>query len=71
MSLETINPAEDYATLRRQFLALKSLALCLEKQLRHIQADRHRERVASKMLDSEREANAILTAEIDRLKAES
>lgn len=71
MSLETVKPADDYASLRRQFMSLKSLAVCLQEQLRHLQAERHAESVASKMLDSEREANAILTAEIERLKANS
>ena len=67
MSLKTVKPADDYDTLRRQFMSLKMLALSLEAQLRHIQAERRAEIVASKMLDSEREANAILTAEIERL----
>lgn len=71
MSLETVKPADDYATLRKQFMSLKSLAFCLQEQLRHLQAERHAESVASKMLDSEREANALLTAEIERLKANS
>lgn len=37
MSLETIKPAEDYTTLRRQFMSLRTLALCLQEQLRHLQ----------------------------------
>ena len=71
MSLETVKPADDYATLRKQFMSLKTLALSIEAQLRHLQAERQTERVASKTLDSEREANEILTAEIERLKANS
>ena len=71
MSLETIKPADDYPSLRKQFSALKSLALSLQAQLHHLQAERQTELVASKLLDSEREANAILTAEIELLKAHS
>lgn len=71
MSLEMVKPADDYTTLRKQFMALKMLSLCLQEQLRQLQAERQTERAASKLLDSEREANAILTAEIERLKANS
>lgn len=64
--LSNIKPAGDYATLLRQFRSLLTIAMSLETQLRHYQNECRSENIARKMLDSEREANAILTAELER-----
>lgn len=70
MSIADIKPHEDYAMLVKQFNALKNVLICKEK----VEASRHKEwktdEVARKTLDSEREANAKLTEEVERLQKE-
>lgn len=68
-SLLDIKPADNYDSLLKQFNAVKNIAYCLEEQLRYYQKHHHLEHTARNQLDSEREANAILTAEIEKLRA--
>lgn len=69
MSLETLNPHPDYPMLLRQFHALKTIALSQANQLSVYQAEKWQERQARNELDSERAANAALTAEVEALRA--
>lgn len=69
-SILKINPANNYDDLLKQFSALKTLAYCIEEQLRYYQKHHRLEYLARNQLDSEREANALLTAEIEKLQAQ-
>lgn len=78
MTIATATPHETYQGLRRQFLALQSLATSLEEQAsryRKLWADQAQQRAD---LDAERTTNSQLTAsmlaaeaERDQLKAEN
>lgn len=61
-------PAGTYDTLVKQFGALCAFTASIEAQLRYHQMDEHRETQARAQVDGERAANAILTAEIERLQ---
>lgn len=59
------------AAIKAQANAVKILDRCKGTELAHLRKTHHEAKVAAKTLDSEREANAVLTAEIERLRAEN
>lgn len=67
MSVETATVPDTLEGLRRQNGALRTLNHCLEQEiaLHRQKAQQYHEAIHS--LDSERAANAVLTAEIERL----
>jgi hypothetical protein len=68
MSIADAKPHPEYAMLVRQFNALKTVVYCLERRLADYQKESMIDRAARATLDSEREANAILTAEVEALR---
>lgn len=57
------------AAIKRQAGAAKTLRQHTLAEVQHIKDNQHKAYVASRTLDSEREANAILTDEVDTLTA--
>lgn len=68
--MRKVEPSPIYEHLVRQFSAAMTLVWCLEQRLAVYQKEQIAENHARQQLDSERAANARLTAEIDALKAE-
>lgn len=68
MKILDIEPSDNYDLLKRQFHSLKQICYCLEEQLRYYQKQERIEYSARNQLDSEKEANAILTAEVEKLQ---
>lgn len=58
------------AALKRQAGAARTLQASTLETVRHLQERNRSEYTAAATLESEREANALLTAEIERLRAE-
>ena len=69
MAVRDIKPYPDYENLLRQFHALKNLVICMEEQRAVSTREWQIDREARASLESERAANAILTARVEELEA--
>lgn len=70
MSLSRVVPAEDYATLRKQFMSLKCLAISMQETIKHYSQKDYsiaesRLKSLEESLASERAMNSTLTEELD------
>lgn len=57
-------------TIKRQANAVKTLQACEETEINRLRKTHHKAAIAERTLDSERDANALLTEEIERLRKE-
>ena len=64
-----ITPAATYELVCKQLQSANTIIHCLEQRLAAAEKPRHEEYRAAKQLDSEREANARLTAELEAAQA--
>lgn len=69
MAVQNIKPYPDYENLLRQFHALKNLVVCMEEQRAVLTREWQIDREARANLESERAANAMLTARVEELEA--
>lgn len=70
MSVKTAPVPDTIDDLRRQNGSLRTLNACLEQEIAMHREKANLYHAAISTLDSEREANARLTAEIERLQAQ-
>lgn len=76
MTIASAQPAKDYESLKRQFSALKMLCISQESAISHYttviaEYEKAEKLNSNEELESQREANAKLTAELELFKKEN